>query len=101
MPIHSLLIKYGVDVVFHGHDHFYGNQNLDGIIYQELPQPGAFENSKPNPTAAYGYKQGTFLTGTGYMKVSVNAITATFEYIGTSVSDPNRNKIILHSYSVN
>ncbi len=26
MPIHDLLVKYGVNVVFHGHDHFYAKQ---------------------------------------------------------------------------
>lgn len=101
MPIHSLLVKYGVDIVFHGHDHFYGYQKLDGIIYQELPQPGAFENSKPLPASAYGYKQGTFLPGTGYLKVSVNSLTAIIEYIETSIMDPARNKTVTHSYTIN
>ena len=27
-------------IVFHGHDHLYARQDLDGIVYQEVPQPG-------------------------------------------------------------
>lgn len=41
MPIHQFLIANKVNAVFHGHDHFYAYQQLDGIVYQECPQPGA------------------------------------------------------------
>ncbi len=40
LPIHQLLVKTGVSVVFHGHDHLFAKEELDGIIYQEVPQPG-------------------------------------------------------------
>ena len=40
MPIHQLLVQNQVTIVFHGHDHFYAKQDLDGIVYQEVPQPG-------------------------------------------------------------
>lgn len=39
MPIHDLLLKCGVNVMFHGHDHFYAKQEKDGIIYQLVLQP--------------------------------------------------------------
>ncbi len=41
MPIHDLLVKHGVSIVFHGHDHLFIKQDLDGIVYQEVPQPVA------------------------------------------------------------
>jgi hypothetical protein len=40
-PIHALLVRQGVSAVFHGHDHLYARQELDGIAYQEVPQPSA------------------------------------------------------------
>ncbi len=40
MPIHQLLAKHGVQIVFHGHDHLYVKEDLDGIVYHEVPQPG-------------------------------------------------------------
>jgi hypothetical protein len=40
MPIHDLLVMNKVNVVFHGHDHLYGYQVKDGIVYLECPQPG-------------------------------------------------------------
>ena len=39
-PIHQLLVQHRVTAVFHGHDHLYVKQDLDGIVYQEVPQPG-------------------------------------------------------------
>jgi hypothetical protein len=37
MPIHQLLLENHVTTVFHGHDHLFAKQELDGIIYQEVP----------------------------------------------------------------
>ena len=39
-PIHQLLVQNRMSIVFHGHVHFYAKQALDGIVYQEVPQPG-------------------------------------------------------------
>ena len=36
MPIHELFVKHGVNIVFHGHDHLFVREELDGIIYQEF-----------------------------------------------------------------
>jgi len=41
LPIHQLLVQHHVVAVFHGHDHLYVKQDLDGLVYQEVPQPGA------------------------------------------------------------
>lgn len=38
-PVHKLLVENDVSAVFHGHDHFYAHQELDGIVYQLVPQP--------------------------------------------------------------
>jgi hypothetical protein len=40
MPIHQLLAENRVSIVFHGHDHLYTKQDRDGVVYQEVPQPG-------------------------------------------------------------
>jgi len=101
MPIHDLLKKHGVNAVFHGHDHFYGYQQVDGIIYQEVPQPGSPEDIKPNQAAQYGYKQGTILGGTGYLQFTVNPTSVLVQYIGTSIKNPSANKTVKHLYSIN
>ena len=79
-PIHDLLVKYGVDIVFHGHDHFYAKQERDGIIYQLVPQPGTPGNSIASATD-YGYLDGTFLPSPGFLRVIVSPENLTVEYI--------------------
>jgi hypothetical protein len=39
VPVHQLMDQYNVTIFFHGHDHFYAKQTLDGIVYQEVPMP--------------------------------------------------------------
>ncbi len=39
-PVHQLMTDNHVTIFFHGHDHFYAKQELDGIIYQSMfPNP--------------------------------------------------------------
>lgn len=54
MPIHQLLLKYNITAFFHGHDHFYGHQQREGIHYQEVPQTsvdGQERRDNPFPRA--------------------------------------------------
>jgi phosphodiesterase/alkaline phosphatase D-like protein len=80
LPIHDLLVKYNVNAVFHGHDHFYARQEKDGIIYQLVPQPGTPGNSV-NDATSYGYESGTFLPSAGYLRVVVASDDVTVEYV--------------------
>jgi len=82
MPIHQLLVKNKVAAVFHGHDHLYVKQDLDGIIYQEVPQPSAINNANgPNQATAYHYSNGTILSSSGHLRVSVTPTTVSSEYV--------------------
>jgi uncharacterized protein (TIGR03437 family) len=85
MPLHQLLLKYNVTAFIHGHDHFYGHQELDGIQYQEVPQPSA--NNGTNEASigtADGYTHGTILNGRGYLRVKVDpSAGVTAQYIQT------------------
>ncbi|MBN2794555.1 MAG: metallophosphoesterase family protein [Clostridia bacterium] len=96
MPIHDLLLKYGVDVVFHGHDHFYAKQDLNGLIYQLVPQPGTPGNSV-NDATTYGYKNGVLLPSAGFLRVVVSSENTIIEYIKTS---ENGNFTIPNVYSI-
>ena len=40
LPIHQLMVENGVTIFFQGHDHLYARQELDSLIYQEVPNPG-------------------------------------------------------------
>jgi hypothetical protein len=81
-PIHALLVQHRVTAVFHGHDHLYARQSLDGIVYQEVPQPSAV-NSSSGPTLArdYHYASGTILSSSGHLRVRVGPAGVTAEYV--------------------
>ena len=97
-PIHDLLVKNKCSVVFHGHDHLYAKQDLDGIVYQEVPQPGSKGNGKlPRSGPEYGYKSGTLLGGPGFIRVNVKPDQATIQYLQTAQDKP---PILLHSYAI-
>ena len=104
-PIHDILVKNKVNVVFHGHDHLYAKQDLDGIVYQEVPQPGFPGNGQvPRSAAEYGYLNGTILGSSGHMRVTVSPTSAKVEYVrtgqvGTGESDKKAGPVA-HSYTV-
>jgi len=82
MPIHNLLLKNKVTAVFHGHDHLYAKQVLDGIIYQEVPQPSAINYSNYQSIASsYNYSSGTILGSSGHLRVTVSAKGVKSQYI--------------------
>jgi len=93
-PIHQLLVRNKVSIVFHGHDHLYAKQDLDGIVYQEVPQPGAPGNGRaPRSAAEYGYKDGVILGSSGHLRLAVSPTRTKVEYIGA-------DQAVAHSYVV-
>ena len=94
MPIHALLLTNHVNIVFHGHDHFYAKQDLDGLVYQEVPQPGNEGGGRvPRNAADYGYKSGTILGGSGYLGLAVTPQQAKVDFC-------RPDGTIAHSYFV-
>lgn len=103
MPIHQLLVATKVSAVFHGHDHFYGYQQLDGIVYQECPQPGTANFS----TASAGdgkYVQGTILPNSGHLRVTVSPENTKVEYVRAALPTQEtatlKNRTISHTYTM-
>ena len=72
MPVHQLLVRHRVAAVFKAHDNFYARQELDGILYQMVPQPSFAGNDRIRDLETYGYKQGTFLGNAGHVRVTVS-----------------------------
>lgn len=78
-PIHQLLLDYKVGFVFKGHDHLYVKQELDGIIYQTLPQPS--HPGEKLDVAQYGYISGKGVGGSGFLKVSTSGANVHVDFI--------------------
>jgi predicted phosphodiesterase len=82
VPIHQLLVQNKVDIVFHGHDHFFAKQDLDGIVYQEVPQPGMpGRGNVPRSAIEYGYVSGVMFGSPGYMRITVSPDKVTADLV--------------------
>ncbi|MEO6787560.1 MAG: metallophosphoesterase, partial [Chthoniobacteraceae bacterium] len=107
-PIHQLLVQNHVSIVFHGHDHIFAKQDLDGIVYQEVPQPGnpakGDPNTVPRTAAEYGYLSGKLLGAPGYMRITVapDKVTADLvrSYLPEQESAGRKNHETAFSYTI-
>lgn len=102
MPIHQLLVANHVNAVFHGHDHLFVQQELDGIIYQEIPQPGSARPNGTDSGADYGYVNGTIIGGPGHMRVTVSPERVIVDYVRSYIEEkPNQqNGQVDFSYTI-
>ncbi|MFC1597427.1 hypothetical protein ACFL5Q_05755 [Planctomycetota bacterium] len=103
-PIHQLLVDNKVSVVFHGHDHFFAKQELDGIVYQLVPQPGHDRYGSVRSAREYGYVEGEILAGSGHLRVSVSPQEAVVDFILSVLPEDERgsqrNAAVAYSYSI-
>jgi hypothetical protein len=78
MPIHPLMAKNGVSIFFQGHDHVFARQELDGVVYQTLPEP-----ADPNYKLYFedAYHSGKILPSSGRVRVSVSAEKVRVDYV--------------------
>ena len=103
-PIQKVFEDTGVDIFFQGHDHLYAKEQLNGVVYQEVPMPS-------DATYTFGYTANAdaytnvILDGTGHIKVNVSSDCVSVDYIksyipGTSGSVGHTNGEIGYSYSI-
>lgn len=80
-PIKDLLTEHKVNIFFHGHDHFFGKQEKDCLIYQETPQPSHPNFTSTSYATAYGYVNGQILPNSGHIRVNVSDTGVNVEYV--------------------
>ena len=102
-PIHTLMVENNANIFFHGHDHFYGKQDKDGVVYQEVPQPSS-KNITNLTATKYGYLNGVLLAGRGYILVTVSDTSTKVDYIRTYLPNEEnvnrKNGELAHSYTL-
>ena len=94
LPIHQLMAKNGVTIFFQGHDHLFAKQELDGVIYQEVPNPADDTYTAFNQEA---YKSGDILPNSGFLNVEVSEDQVKVDYIASGQS---KNGQSIFSYIV-
>ncbi len=103
LPIHQLMVKNKVNVLFQGHDHVYAYEKLDNLVYQTIQMPS-------DSSYALGYIAngdaftGTVLKGAGHIRVSVNTDSVKVDFVNAKLpkdeTASSKNGDILYSYSV-
>jgi hypothetical protein len=92
--IHQVMVDTGVTIFFQGHDHIFVRQELDGVIYQSLPEPANPFYSWENAEA---YKTGNKFPNSGHVRVTVSPENVTVTYIRSYLEQPDE---IAFSYTV-
>lgn len=103
-PIKDLLTTNRATIFFHGHDHFFGKQDLDCLVYQEVPQPSHPNFQNVSYATDYGYYSGLILPNSGHLRVTVDPSGVLVEYVRAylpSDETPTRhNKDVSASYFI-
>ena len=75
--VHQLMLDYGVQVFFYGHDHVFTDMTVDGIHYSEPGSAGAIWYFTSDET---GYTQAWLVSG--WSRVSVSTDSVHVQFIG-------------------
>jgi hypothetical protein len=78
LTIQQLLAQNGVTIFFQGHDHVFAHQELDGVVYQTLPEP-----ADPNYALYFAdkYLSGDLLPNSGRVRVRISGEAVKVEYV--------------------
>lgn len=101
LPIHQLMVENGVTILFQAHDHIFARQELDGIVYQSVPNPADPQYLAHNRPA---YRTGDILENSGYLNVTVSPDNVQVDYIRSYLpedeTDGRRHGSVDYSYTV-
>jgi hypothetical protein len=111
LPIQDVLLKNGVNIVFHGHDHLFDEQDLDAngdgvtdLVYQETPQPSRSGDNAQSLAKKFGYTEGAIVGGSGHLRVQVTPTQAKVEYVRALLpadeSAQLTNRMVSYTYTV-
>jgi hypothetical protein len=103
-PIHQLFVDNHVTIFFHGHDHLFAREELDGVIYQEIPMPSDSTYELGMLANADAYVSDT-VGGTGHLRVSVSPSCVRVDFIqaylpADTIGGAHHNRNIAFSYGI-
>lgn len=98
-PIHKLMSDYNVTIFFHGHDHVFVKQALDGVVYQECPQPSDVTYDQGYYVAA-GYMYGDKVNNSGHLRITVAPSEVTVDYIRSWLPGDGSNGELAYTYTI-
>ena len=101
LPIHQLMVKNDVNIFFQAHDHIFAHQQLDGVVYQSVPNPADDTYTARNRNA---YLSGGILDNSGYLNITVSPENVQVDYIRSYLPEhevgSRRHGDVDYSYTV-
>jgi phosphodiesterase/alkaline phosphatase D-like protein len=92
--IQQVMADNRVTIFFQGHDHIFVRQELDGVVYQTLPEPANPFYSWENADA---YQSGDKFPNSGHVRVTVAPDGVTVDYVRSYLDKPDE---IAFTYTV-
>ncbi len=102
-PVGQFLKDAGLTADYHGHDHEYAYEVVDGVTYQSMPAPGMTGNGFSLYTeGANNGETIRVLPNSGHLLVTVDpgTNTATSQYVRSDVTVPGTNGDVSHTYTM-
>lgn len=103
-PIHQLMVDNGVKIFFQGHDHLFAKEELDGLVYQEVPMPSDSTYEIGVLANADAYTDVT-LDGSGHLRVTVNPSCVKVDFVRAylpkdTIDGKHSNREVAYSYTI-
>lgn len=97
LPIHQLMVKNKVSIFFQGHDHLFAHQEMDGLVYQSVPNPADDTYTAFN---AQAYLSGTILPNAGFIQIRVSPENVQVEYVQVKLPGSSLDKPLNYKYNI-
>ncbi len=101
-PIQDLFVDNGVTAYFHGHDHQYAYEIVDGVVYQSMPSASMTDSNGFNLYSESDPETYKVLPSAGYLRVTVSPTTglATADYVRSSSTGGGINGTVSYTYTM-
>jgi hypothetical protein len=102
LPIHQLLVQTRVTAFFHGHDHLYAKEVLDGVLYQAVPMPANanYNTGISSDNDNTMYSDTVTIANSGYLLVTVAPTGVTVEYVSSYLEGDGKNGSVADCYTL-
>jgi|GEM_PF-548581 len=103
-PLRELMEDNGVSILFHGHDHLYAKEDVNNMVYLEVPQPSHPTTSvTANLAVDYGYGDAVSYSASGHVRVTVSPEETKVDYVRSyqpSAQNTSRvNGTVMHTFT--
>jgi hypothetical protein len=101
-PLHQLFVRTQVTAFFHGHDHLCAKDDLDGVVYQEVPMAAnanyniGTDSESGNPE----YSGAPLIANSGHLLVTVAPTSVTVEYVRSYLPGDGENGTVADAYTL-